>query len=83
MLVRLVSAAGTGYFYTMRRNRARPEKLILMKHDPIGMIAKSTLHLQDIIRLPVVFESNDDFFLLVNKHVLFVETKVKKGASSR
>ncbi|CAB3988795.1 39S ribosomal L33, mitochondrial [Paramuricea clavata] len=54
MLVRLVSAAGTGYFYTMRRNRARPDKLVLMKHDPI-----------------------------VNKHVLFVETKVKKGASSR
>jgi ribosomal protein L33 len=38
MLVRLVSAAGTGYFYTMRRNRARPEKLVLMKHDPIGEI---------------------------------------------
>lgn len=50
ILVRLVSAAGTGYFYTMRRNRTRAEKLILMKHDPV-----------------------------VNKHVLFVETKVKKG----
>lgn len=48
--MRLVSAAGTGYFYTMRRNRTRAEKLILMKHDPV-----------------------------VNKHVLFVETKVKKG----
>ena len=45
LVVRLVSAAGTGYFYTTTRRRAIP-KLNLMKFDP-----------------------------LVNKHVLFTESK--------
>lgn len=49
IIVRLVSMAGTGYYYMMTRNRLKP-KLEFMKHDPI-----------------------------VNKHVLFVEQKVKKG----
>ena len=34
VVVRLVSMAGTGYFYTTTRNRLT-EKLTLMKHDPI------------------------------------------------
>ena len=35
-VIRLVSQAGTGYFYTKLKNiKANPEKLQLMKHDPI------------------------------------------------
>merc|ERR1712141_273807 len=49
IVVRIVSTAQTGYFYTMTRNRLK-SKLELMKHDPV-----------------------------VNKHVLFVEQKVRKG----
>ena len=34
-VVRLVSQAGTGFFYTIRKAvRANAEKLQLMKHDP-------------------------------------------------
>lgn len=32
-LIRLVSSAGTGYFYTTRKKRSR-EKLELKKYDP-------------------------------------------------
>eukprot|EP00037_Helgoeca_nana_P011309 m.101423 g.101423 ORF g.101423 m.101423 type:complete len:56 (+) comp20749_c0_seq1:173-340(+) len=34
IIVRLASAAGTGYFYTTRRPRTA-EKIILRKYDPI------------------------------------------------
>lgn len=35
-VIRLVSQAGTGYFYTKLKNvKANPEKLQLMKHDPL------------------------------------------------
>ena len=34
--VRLVSAAGTGYFYTVVRQRGK-EKLVLRKFDPLGI----------------------------------------------
>ncbi|EDO46771.1 predicted protein [Nematostella vectensis] len=34
LIVRLVSMAGTGYFYTMTRNRLK-DKLQLMKYDPV------------------------------------------------
>ncbi|KAI8818835.1 uncharacterized protein EV422DRAFT_481145, partial [Fimicolochytrium jonesii] len=45
IIMRLVSSAGTGFFYTTTKRRALP-KMSLMKHDPI-----------------------------VNRHVLFVESK--------
>ena len=33
--IRLVSQAGTGYFYTKRKNtKSNPEKLVLVKYDP-------------------------------------------------
>ncbi|KAI8609646.1 hypothetical protein BC830DRAFT_1149562 [Chytriomyces sp. MP71] len=35
IVVRLISSAGTGFFYTMTRRRALGTKLALMKHDPI------------------------------------------------
>ncbi|XP_034381557.1 39S ribosomal protein L33, mitochondrial [Cyclopterus lumpus] len=33
LLVQMMSAAGTGYFFNTKRNRLR-EKLVLRKHDP-------------------------------------------------
>jgi large subunit ribosomal protein L33 len=49
LLVKLLSAAGTGFFYVTKKNpRNTPYKLALVKHDPV-----------------------------VNKHVLFQETKLK------
>lgn len=33
ILVQMVSAAGTGYFFNTKRNRLR-DKLVLRKHDP-------------------------------------------------
>jgi large subunit ribosomal protein L33 len=35
-LIRLVSTAGTGYFYTTSKNRKRtPDKLKFKKYDPV------------------------------------------------
>jgi large subunit ribosomal protein L33 len=35
-LVRLVSSAGTGYFYTTSKNRkTTPDKLVFKKYDPV------------------------------------------------
>jgi large subunit ribosomal protein L33 len=35
-LIRLVSSAGTGYFYTTSKNRKRtPDKLVFKKYDPV------------------------------------------------
>jgi large subunit ribosomal protein L33 len=35
-LIRLVSTANTGFFYTTSKNRKRtPDKLVLMKYDPV------------------------------------------------
>jgi len=34
-LIRLVSTAGTGFFYTTSKNKRRtPDKLVLKKYDP-------------------------------------------------
>lgn len=34
-LIRLVSTAGTGYFYTTSKNKRRtPDKLVMKKYDP-------------------------------------------------
>jgi large subunit ribosomal protein L33 len=35
-LIRLVSTAGTGFFYTTSKNRKRtPDKLVFKKYDPV------------------------------------------------
>ena len=35
-LIRLVSSAGTGFFYTTNKNRKRtPDKLVFKKYDPV------------------------------------------------
>jgi len=36
VLIRLMSQAGTGYYYVKRKNpKTLPHKLQLMKHDPV------------------------------------------------
>ena len=36
ILIRLVSTAKTGYFYTTSKNKKRtPDKLVLKKYDPV------------------------------------------------
>jgi large subunit ribosomal protein L33 len=36
-LIRLVSSADTGYFYTTSKNkRTMPDKLVLKKYDPVA-----------------------------------------------
>jgi len=35
IVVRLMSAAGTGFYYTMKRQRVK-ERMMLRKYDPIG-----------------------------------------------
>lgn len=39
IVTRLVSAAGTGYFYTIKKPRIR-ERMTLRKYDPVGMLSK-------------------------------------------
>ena len=35
-IIRLTSSAGTGYFYTTRKNRqTHPEKFVFRKYDPV------------------------------------------------
>ena len=35
-LIRMVSSAGTGHFYTTTKNkRTKPEKIEIMKYDPV------------------------------------------------
>jgi large subunit ribosomal protein L33 len=37
MSIKLLSSAGTGYFYVTKKNaRKKPEKLLLKKYDPIA-----------------------------------------------
>lgn len=35
VVVRLMSAAGTGFYYTVKKARGK-EKMVLRKYDPIG-----------------------------------------------
>jgi len=36
IMIRLVSSAGTGFFYTTRKNpRTQTEKMIVRKYDPV------------------------------------------------
>uniref|UniRef100_A0A8D3AWW7 Large ribosomal subunit protein bL33m n=1 Tax=Scophthalmus maximus TaxID=52904 RepID=A0A8D3AWW7_SCOMX len=35
VLVQMMSAAGTGYFFNTKRNRLK-DKMVIRKHDPLG-----------------------------------------------
>lgn len=41
IVTRLVSAAGTGYFYTIKKPRIR-ERMTLRKYDPVGMSSSNS-----------------------------------------
>jgi len=47
IVVRLVSMAGTGHFYTTTRNRLK-DKLTMMKHDPV--VNKHVLYTEEKVK---------------------------------
>ncbi|KAA8497762.1 50S ribosomal protein L33 [Porphyridium purpureum] len=58
-LVKLVSLAGTGYSYVARRNPKNvPQKLKLMKHDPI--VNKHVLFVEQKLRYITCFPSGQN-----------------------
>lgn len=65
---RLVSAAGTGYFYVIKKPKTRPQ-MMLRKYDPRGQIYNSLLMLHYAC---YVCNSHT-----VRQHVLFIEQKKK------
>ena len=66
IMSRLYSAAGTGYFYVIKKPRSRPQ-MMLRKYDPRGQVTS-------LLRLICT-----DYFTshTVRQHVLFVEQKKK------
>jgi len=55
--IRLVSTAGTGYFYTTTKNkRTMPEKMEIKKFDPPGSIALRLPFCSLLITPPIVKE---------------------------
>lgn len=74
ILVKLVSTALTGFFYTTSRTRLG-EKLAMMKYDPKGEYQS-----YDPIVLCGQSRSATDWrssLVAVKKHVLFTEAKIK------
>ena len=65
-MTRLLSAAGTGYFYTIKKPRIK-DRMTLRKYDPVGKMT-------DTACLMVIMWSNSP---TVRKHVLFIEQKKK------
>jgi large subunit ribosomal protein L33 len=66
ILVRLVSTALSGFFYTTTRPRLG-EKLAMMKYDPKGVFYES-------MGMKVIGVGADG---VVKQHVLFTEAKIK------
>ncbi|KAI8849224.1 hypothetical protein BC829DRAFT_362074, partial [Chytridium lagenaria] len=58
IVARLISSAGTGFFYTTTRRRAVP-KLTLRKYDPIGIFIYPYYH---TTKLNYIFNANHLFF---------------------
>ena len=67
MIVRLISTAQTGFFYTTQRLRTGP-KLAAVKYDPRGMCVRA--------RCACVL--GNTFCFTVKQRVLFVESKKTK-----
>lgn len=64
-LVKLVSAAGTGYFYAARKTKLfGKEKMILRKYDPRGIYILTQ-------NFPKFIYYH---YLVVKQHVLFIES---------
>ena len=68
LIVRLISTAQTGFFYSTQRLRQGP-KLSAVKYDPIGNVVYN-----------IYFNRPDANSTTVKRRVLFVESKkTKKG----
>lgn len=74
-MVKLVSTALTGFFYTARRPRLS-EKLAFRKYDPVGEYAGCCM-LVTMSSITSALTCVLTRLLLVKKHVLFTESKMK------
>jgi len=82
--VRLMSQAGTGFFYTVQRPRLKP-KMVLRKYDPVGECQQRHDQLCTDVPLTRSFAPNLPFchrpvvcrvpVSAVRQHVLFKEGK--------
>ena len=73
LIVRLISTAQTGFFYTTQRLRTGP-KLAAVKYDPRGMCASWL----SVPRCACVLTVIVLFVFTVKRRVLFVESKKTK-----
>jgi len=76
-VIKLLSSAGTGFFYTTQKNPTRTtDKLNLVKYDPIGLLRFIFI---------IVFMNWFYFIYLhlhykiVRRHVIFNESKMASG----
>ena len=65
IIVRLMSMAGTGFFYTATRPRAA-DKMTFRKYDPVGVCAPFN---------PLSYVCMSSWCCSVREHVLFKEAK--------
>lgn len=89
ILIKLVSAAGTGYFYATKKNPTNvPHKLALMKvrwgrvGEAAGVEGGTTPSYcpQQLTTTPLLHRQYDP---IVRQHVLFTEAKMPKGRGGR
>lgn len=74
LIVRLMSSAGTGFFYTKQRPRTSP-KLSMMKYDPKGEYRYIFIYIFfAFIQISPKLKYRPP---IVQQHVLFNETKKK------
>lgn len=60
--MKLVSAAGTGYFYAARKTKLfGKEKMILRKYDPRGMLLQTLLSLTCVLLVFMYSETTCSF----------------------
>ena len=83
-LIRLVSSAGTGHFYTTDKNkRTTPDKLEIKKVDPVTrkhVNYKETHHTAGIVTSATPCPDKIEikkFDPVVRKHVIYKEAKIK------
>lgn len=72
IVARLLSAAGTGFYYSVKKPRAK-DAMTLRKYDPVGEFVVHMLSFRDTADENKVIACS--LIPAVRKHVLFVETK--------
>ena len=90
-VIKLVSLAGTGFFYTTRKNpKAATKKLLLNKYDPVRLPRACALaHYScgsDACRVCVLFRHVRRFRLraqILRRHTLFREEKISRRKPGR